>query len=156
MPEQGQRIGELGYQPPHLARLNAIRHQYALEVAERWRPVVEPLVREGAGLRAISLALAAEGVRSRGGRTLAPRVVANLLALLGLQTGCSRVSAEQWAEGLRASVEACLAQGMSMARIAQTLDAQGARSRRGNRLTAQSVRDLLTRLQLTPAGARHG
>lgn len=142
------RIGEPGYLPPHVARINAMRREAALSVAERYRPVIEPLVREGCGLRRIAQALAEAGLKTDSRRPLAGRTVRRMLALLGLETAGQTIDAETWAEGLRPVVEPLVQQGLGLARIAKALGAQGIRSRYGRPLSAQTVRDLLVRLEL--------
>lgn len=151
-------IGTRGYLPEHVARMNALRHEAAVSVAERYRHVVEPLAREGAGLRRIAQALAAHGLKTDSRRPLATRTVRRMLSLLELQTAGQTISAEEWAEGLRPVVEPLVQQGMGLARIAQALAAQGICSRYGRKLSAQTVRDLLVRLELQTARQRrlHG
>lgn len=152
------RIGQPGYLPEHVARLNAIRHEAARSVAERYRHVVEPLVLEGAGVRRIAEALAAHGLKTGSRRPLATTTVRRMLRLLELETAGQTISAEEWAEGLRPVVEPLVQQGLGLARIAQALGAQGVCSRYGRKLSAQTVRDLLVRLGLETARQRrlHG
>lgn len=148
------RIGQPGYLPPHVARMNAIRHEAAVAVAERYRPIVEPLVHKGCGLRRIAQALAEVGLKTGSRRPLASTTIRRMLALLQLETAGQAISAEEWAEGLRPVVEPLVQQGLGLERIAQTLGAQGIRSRYGRPLSAQTVRDLLTKLELQTARQR--
>lgn len=146
--QQSQRIGTPGTVPPHLQEMNSKLHAMAAQTAQKWRPMLQEMVEDGASLRTIAVALWDHGARTRGGQPLDPSSVRRLLRAAGLQTRAAAVSATAWAESLRAPVLELQEAGASVLEMVAALNAAGHRTRNGKPLQRAAIQSLLRRLRL--------
>lgn len=147
--QERQRIGTPGTVPPHLQEMNAKLHAMALQTAQKWRPMLQEMVEDGASLRILAIALHDHGLQTRGGQPLDPSSVARLLRAVGLRTRAAAVSATAWAESLRAPLLELQEAGASVPAMVEALNAAGHRTRNGKPLQRAAIQSLLRRLRLT-------
>jgi hypothetical protein len=113
--------------------------------AESLRPFLEQAIADGCTVEALVARLNARGIRARRGGRWQPTSVRKLLGRIGLKTR----PADAFAERLRPVLTQAVADGCSLRQIADLLDGQGIRTRRGGKWGARAVLYALERLRLT-------